>query len=479
VVFDGLDEVFDPEERAATSRAIAGFADRYPGVRVVVTSRIIGYSRTVLGNAGFAHFTLQELSERQVEAFLETWYELALHDRPDDARVRRERLLDAVRTSRAIRELTGNPLLLTIMAIIGKHQELPRERWRLYDHAATVLVQHWDVNRFLRDARVSADFIDEQDKKELLRRLAYRMQTGAERASGGNFISGEELRSVIEGYLTERYQRDPAEAKTIAVSMINQFRERNFVLSRYGPDLFSFVHRTFLEFFCADHVVTRFQRDRELTLDDLRGLVDVHWADSSWREVFRLVCSNIAERFSGPLIRHMVDEVNRPWPVGDFGPRPPWNIALAVQCFAEVRNPRAVGPHAGRLLDVLILLIEHTDRSINLGTYNLLRDEIVPAVATVGPSWPGREQYRAWFRRRSLTMLSDIAGSILVQLFRDDPDLVSELVEHVRLWNKSRSGRVRPAPRRGRARRRPAGTTRRGPRSVPARKREQPPRVLE
>src|SRR2546426_1720068 len=49
-------------------------------------------------------------------------------------------------------------------------QELPRERWKLYDHAATVLVHHWDVNKHLRDERVDADFIAEDDKKELLRR---------------------------------------------------------------------------------------------------------------------------------------------------------------------------------------------------------------------------------------------------------------------------------------------------------------------
>ena len=51
-------------------------------------------------------------------------------------------------------------MLLTILAIIGKGQELPRERWKLYDHAATVLVDHWDVNRHLRDEHIDADFIE-------------------------------------------------------------------------------------------------------------------------------------------------------------------------------------------------------------------------------------------------------------------------------------------------------------------------------
>src|SRR5215475_2294846 len=80
VIFDGLDEVFDPRRRDAVARQIAGFAAEYPKVRVIVTSRTIGYRRATLTNARFAHYTLQDLDEEQVEEFLRRWYSLALHD---------------------------------------------------------------------------------------------------------------------------------------------------------------------------------------------------------------------------------------------------------------------------------------------------------------------------------------------------------------------------------------------------------------
>ena len=149
-------------------------------------------------------------------------------------------------------------MLLTILAIIGKHQALPRERWKLYDHAASVLVEHWDVNRHLQQQYESPDFIDAEDKKELLRRLAYRMQSD-ERGLSANYIGAEELSEVFESYLIERYQRDRADARALARTMINQFRERNFILSRYGPHLYGFVHRTFLEYFCAEAIVAQVQ----------------------------------------------------------------------------------------------------------------------------------------------------------------------------------------------------------------------------
>ena len=148
-LFDGLDEIFEPANRGAVTRQIAAFAARYPKVSIVVTSRIIGYSRGALADAGFTHATIQDLHSGQISDFLTGWYALAQHDRPTVAARSKDRLLAAIADSTSISEMAGNPLLLTILAIIGRHQELPRERWKAYDYAATVLVDRWDVNRQL------------------------------------------------------------------------------------------------------------------------------------------------------------------------------------------------------------------------------------------------------------------------------------------------------------------------------------------
>ncbi|NJM61802.1 MAG: hypothetical protein HC849_18930 [Oscillatoriales cyanobacterium RU_3_3] len=50
----------------------------------------------------------------------------------------------AVEESRAIQELAGNPLLLTMMSILNRNQELPRFRAKLYEEAAKVLLHKWD-----------------------------------------------------------------------------------------------------------------------------------------------------------------------------------------------------------------------------------------------------------------------------------------------------------------------------------------------
>ena len=429
VIFDGLDELFDPAERETVSRQIAGFAARYERVRVVVTSRIIGYRRQVFDGAGFSHYTLQDLDRPQIDCFIRNWYELAFHQQPEEAEPRGRRLAEAVEESPSIRELAGNPLLLTILTIIGKHQDLPRERWKLYDHAAGVLVEHWDVNKHLADAHIDADFMGEEDRKELLRRVAVRMQAGRG-GLAGNYLPAEELQSEFEDYLATRYGRDPAAAKVIAQAMIRQFRERNFVLSSYGAGLYGFVHRAFLEYFCATAFVRSFEKSRQLTLERLKtDVFGRHWEDEAWREVLRLVCGMLDEHFTAELLDYLI-EVYDSWPAR-CAKRPPRNLILATGCLAEVRNVAAVRPQAGRLLRALTNLIEHLMHHQDPGGADLLEQSLLPAVAAVGPRWPGRELFRTWFRimglRAAWILGTPSVGRLLGALFPDSEEVREEL----------------------------------------------------
>jgi hypothetical protein len=223
------------------------------------------------------------------------------------------------------------------MAIIGKNQKLPRERWKLYDHAAGVLIYHWDVERHLRDRRIEAPFIGEEEKKELLCRLASRMQS-SEGGLAGNYIHRDDLWREFETYLLDRFAQQPADATTVARAMVNQFRTRNFILSLHGANLYGFVHRAFLEFFCASDIVQKFEKTKEITLEELNyGVYGTHWEDQTWHEVLRLICGMIDERFAGVLIEELAARTPE-----SFESRMPWSLALAWQCLGELRNPSAI-----------------------------------------------------------------------------------------------------------------------------------------
>jgi len=391
VIFDGLDEVFDPKKWENINHMIAGFALDYPKVRIIVTSRIVGYKPNILSDAGFQHFTIQEFEEEHIKVFLDKWYSIALYENQEEIKEKKERIIKSLEESPSIRQLAGNPLLLTILTIIGKHQELPRERWKLYDHAASVLVEHWDVNRHLEDIRVDADFIGEEDKKELLRRIAFNMQSAPE-GLAGNFIHKDVLRNEIEEYFKDRYKTEPEKATIIARSMIDQFRKRNFILCLYGADFFGFIHRTFLEYFCASAIVEKFN-DHEIDIDDLiKDFYEKYWEDQTWHEVLRLICG-MREKLAGDLIRHLMDVYHPQW----FGKRPPWNIALAIKCLSEIRNPEAIDDTAKELLLSVIRLFEMVHWTKDIDTF--LAEEIVPAAKMVGSDWPHRDLIADSFSR--------------------------------------------------------------------------------
>ena len=238
---DGLDEIFDGPMRGSVIEEISAFSARYTQTPVVVTSRIVGYEPERLRNAGFAHATIEEFDDIQVRTFLERWHMVAEEDAKERGRLQVQ-LERALGESRSIRDLAGNPLLLTMMAILNRNQDLPRDRVELYREASRVLLHEWDASRSL-----PVDTFGRQEKEGLLRELAGSMQKG-EAGLAGNLIERSLLLSEFQKYLAGLGVADPFEK---ARELIHTLTERNFILCYAGADRFAFVHRTFLEYFCA------------------------------------------------------------------------------------------------------------------------------------------------------------------------------------------------------------------------------------
>jgi GTPase SAR1 family protein len=300
VMFDGLDEVFDRTTQSAIIDDIIRFSQQYPQTQILITSRVIGYNPERLQHANFRHFTIQPLDTDEIHEFIDRWYTLALGNDPDKLRLV-TRLKDAIANSKAIQNLADNPLLLTMMAILNRRQELPRDRADLYDQASRVLLYHWDVDH--KRLQLPMDAIGRREKQEMLRAIAYEMQT-SEEGLKGNLISADRLTRILTDYLREQGFGEPREK---ANGLIEQLRHRNWILCDRGANTYGFVHRTFLEYFCAMEIVHRFEKSRTLTFEQLRDEVfGRHWQDETWHEVLRLICGAIAPQFAGELIEFLM-----------------------------------------------------------------------------------------------------------------------------------------------------------------------------
>ncbi|MBD2502734.1 HEAT repeat domain-containing protein [Anabaena azotica FACHB-119] len=422
VMFDGLDEVFEPGQREDIITDIHRFTNEYPDVRVIVTSRVIGYKPQRLRDAEFRHFMLQDLEVEQIQDFIHRWHELTFSD-AGDRRRKKERLHRAIDTSYAIAELAGNPLLLTMMAILNRNQDLPRDRATLYEQASRVLLHQWDVERALvEDYRLDPKTIDYKDKQAMLRQVAYHMQTSA-KGLAGNLISTSDLEKILIRYLKNIEFDQPI---IVARVMINQLRTRNFMLSYLGADYYAFVHRTFLEYFCAWEFVWQFKETQTLSIHDLNQEVfGKHWRDETWHEILRLITAMIEPRFVCEIIEYLMAQ---------NGEQDKFiNIFLAAKCLAEVRNRLLVASTANKLLPKIKALTKY-----DLGYYyqhyfdeeetQLVQEIRTKAVTSVATTWKDDSETLPWLQQLATSDERDYvrcaALQELARSFKDDPDIL-------------------------------------------------------
>lgn len=303
IIVDGLDEIFSLPRRRAMMEEIVGLETRFPLARVLVTSRLAGFDAKPFEEAGFALATLDDLDSEQIRLFADTWFSLAFPGEPEKATRARNDLLETLERRPQLAVLAGNPLILTIMAIIARHKRLARSRTQLYAQALDVLCYGWDYKRGLKLPSDSplAD-LQPDDTLLILRRIAWRMQ---ESANGlrANAIGEAELREILNDFFADEWRFAPPKARRAATDMVDLLHERNWILTTRGPELYGFVHRTFLEYLCALELTKRFEA-QEITLEALR---DIHVLprvdDDSYAEVIRLLCGQLPPRTADQLIQ--------------------------------------------------------------------------------------------------------------------------------------------------------------------------------
>jgi len=429
VMFDGLDEVFEVQKRKRIVDQIHDFTQDYPTVKVIVTSRVIGYQQQRLKNAKFYHFMLQDFEPKQIQDFIQKWHELTFTDRLKKA-ASLERLDKAIGESRAIQELAGNPLLLTMMAILNRNQKLPRFRAKLYEEASKVLLHKWDfeVKEELRNDKIDPSSIDEEVKQSICRRIAYKMQSSG-KGLAGNIISRDDLRQTIAESLSGLMGIEPT---ACAKLMVDQLRERNFILcflGGYNEDYYAFVHRTFLEYFCAWEFVWQF---KELKTLDENGLIEVfreHWREESWHEVLRLMAGMLDAKFTGGILEYLIGENGE---ADKFS-----NLFLAAQCVSEVRNRNEIAAIASQLRDRVKELTRY--RNITAFThleYKILVEEIHrQAVAAVAATWKDDPETLPWLKQRAQSgdswAVRQAAVQEIARGWKDDPETLPILKQRV------------------------------------------------
>jgi hypothetical protein len=279
VLLDGLDEVASDEDRRIVSAWVEHQIALYPDNDYVITSRPHGYIAAPIQGADVLQVC--RFTDGQVSRFVHAWY-LAVERHStgtDGVDVRRlahsgaRDLLDRLRTSPALYELTVNPLLLTMIANVHKFRgALPGSRSDLYRDICEVML--WRRH----EAKKLASELSGERKEALLRRLAFEMmQRKVSDLAAAEIIAviGPQLSRMSSSYGSEEFLAD--------VGASGLFIERE-------PGVYAFAHQTFQEYLAATHI-----RDKGL-VSVLADAVDDTW----WREITLLY---VARADADPIIQ--------------------------------------------------------------------------------------------------------------------------------------------------------------------------------
>ena len=283
VLLDGLDEVASDEDRRIVSAWVEHQIALYPDNDYVITSRPHGYLAAPIQGADVMQVC--RFTDEQVNRFVHVWY-LAVERHStgtDGVDVRRlahsgaRDLLDRLRASPALYELTVNPLLLTMIANVHKFRgALPGSRSELYRDICEVML--WRRH----EAKKLASGLSGERKETLLRRLAFEMmQRKVSDLAAAEIIAmiGSQLSRMSSSYSSDEFLAD--------VGSNGLFIERD-------PAVYAFAHQTFQEYLAATYI-----RDKGL-VTVLADAVNDTW----WREITLLY---VARADADPIIQACLD----------------------------------------------------------------------------------------------------------------------------------------------------------------------------
>ena len=280
-LFDGLDEVADPDHRARVSQWIDEALTIHKTCRFVVTCRFAGYTDDARLDEAFLEMHIRPLTADQADAFIRNWYrivETGISTDPDQAAiVAAERADDLIERlgqpefrARRVFELTRNPLLLTNICLVHRDRgNLPHTRAQLYEECTDVLLELWRGQSGI-GTRLTA---------KAGRRALQPAALWLHEEEGRTRASGAKLAQVIEPAL-KAVGWPHGDAK----AFLKVVRDESGLLTGWGGDQYGFMHLGFQEYLAAREIRNRAFADPEV-IRDLAGRFGESW----WQEVTLLL----------------------------------------------------------------------------------------------------------------------------------------------------------------------------------------------
>lgn len=467
ILLDGLDEV--QAQRGDLVRRVEDFVRELvpapdadprrtplvPGNRVVVTSRFVGYRDSPLAGPRWRTYSVVDWDRDGIERFVDRWslaVELAMvggRDSPEvstRAAAEKRDLLATVFSNAYIERLAGNPLLLTILALIKRQGvTLPHRRVELYELYLETLVASWRKARNLDETPVGPE-IDYHSAWHVLAALGlWIRETSPQR----DLVGKRPMRDFLDRYYREQEGYAPGEAKAEARAFLDSVHSYSSLLVERGPSQYGFLHQTFGEYLAGCGLT----EDPEAVAKLIEHLYDPGWHEAILLGIGALGIVRKDRRKAGALLQDVLDDT----PPKDHAAE---NVLLAGEALRDLGTTGIYKPVADRITKALVetmqgAAVEPAKRRASgllLGETGWRPDdldlfvEVPPGKFQYGDDKEEKEiSYRYWIARYPVTN-AQYAGFIEDDGYRrkelwsgDGWDWIqNETLETPRFWNDPR-----------------------------------------
>ena len=299
LLFDGLDEVAEPDQRVQVSRWIDNAVKIHRSCRFLVTSRFAGYTPEARLSESFIEMHMRPLSKKQAEKFIHNWYrsvEIGISSDAEQAeeiaKGKANNLIDRLKQpefrARRVFAMTRNPLLLTNLCLVHRDRGyLPQSRARLYEECIEVLLELWR-NAIGLKGRVTADA-----GRKVLQPVALWLHGEENRTRA----TAKELTPVIDPAL-----KSVGWPHGSAPDFLKAVRDDSGLLTGWDQDSYGFMHLGFQEYLAAREIRRSYFED----LAVIQQLAD-QFGKGWWQEVILLLLALREEpSLFAPLMREVV-----------------------------------------------------------------------------------------------------------------------------------------------------------------------------
>jgi len=285
LLLDGLDEV-PADRRSDAESLIRDLAGRWPEAPLVVTTRPIGYRS--LG-AEFRRLDVLPLDRDKRRRFLARWLSPGLGEPDPAAADRAELALAHLEADRNLWELSGNPLYLTLMALLFEQDETPsRNRTKLYDQVFDLLLEGRYRQRDKPEPIEAKDVV-----RDVLRHLAFALTEANRDGEAVGELERRLLAPELDALRAE-IERVPAWYRKLR-AFLDDVAHKTGILGAYdGPQAdWRFWHRTFREALAAEHLAARIAKEGQSTI--LAHAESIAGDEGRWAEPYALLAGRVED----------------------------------------------------------------------------------------------------------------------------------------------------------------------------------------